>query len=172
VIVKLGDREPELLGENQFIAPNATIIGTVRLRSNTSIWFNAVLRGDTEWIDIGDNTSVQDGCVLHADPGFPLRIGQGVTIGHKAMLHGCEIGDNTLVGIGSILLNGAKVGRDCLIGANSLITLGKQFPDGVLIMGSPAKVIRKLQPAEIKENRISAQLYVENGKRFLEHSSQ
>ena len=172
MIVKLGDREPELLGENQFIAPNATIIGTVRLRSNTSIWFNAVLRGDTEWIDIGDNTSVQDGCVLHADPGFPLRIGQGVTIGHKAMLHGCEIGDNTLVGIGSILLNGAKVGRDCLIGANSLITLGKQFPDGVLIMGSPAKVIRKLQPAEIKENRISAQLYVENGKRFLEHSSQ
>ena len=168
----LGDREPELLGENQFIAPNATIIGTVRLRSNTSIWFNAVLRGDTEWIDIGDNSSVQDGCVLHADPGFPLRIGQGVTIGHKAMLHGCEIGDNTLVGIGSILLNGAKVGRDCLIGANSLITLGKQFPDGVLIMGSPAKVIRKLKPAEIEENRISAQLYVENGKRFLEHSSQ
>jgi carbonic anhydrase/acetyltransferase-like protein (isoleucine patch superfamily) len=172
VIIKLGVREPELLGENQFIAPNATIIGTVRLRSNTSIWFNAVLRGDTEWIDIGDNTSVQDGCVLHADPGFPLRIGQGVTIGHKAMLHGCEIGDNTLVGIGSILLNGAKVGRDCLIGANSLITLGKQFPDGVLIMGSPAKVIRKLKPAEIEENRISAQLYVENGKRFLEHSSQ
>ncbi len=172
MIIKLGDREPELLGENHFIAPNATLIGTVRLRSNTSIWFNAVLRGDTEWIDIGDNTSVQDGCVLHADPGFPLRIGQGVTVGHKAMLHGCEIGDNTLVGIGSILLNGAKVGRDCLIGANSLITLGKQFPDGVLIMGSPAKVIRKLQPAEIEDNKISAQLYVENGKRFLEQSSQ
>ena len=172
MIIKLGDREPELLGENHFIAPNATLIGTVRLRSNTSIWFNAVLRGDTEWIEIGDNTSVQDGCVLHADPGFPLRIGQGVTVGHKAMLHGCEIGDNTLVGIGSILLNGAKVGRDCLIGANSLITLGKQFPDGVLIMGSPAKVIRKLQPAEIEENRNSAQLYVENGRRFLEQSSQ
>ena len=172
MIIKLGDREPELLGENHFIAPNATLIGTVRLRSNTSIWFNAVLRGDTEWIDIGDNTSVQDGCVLHADPGFPLRIGQGVTVGHKAMLHGCEIGDNTLIGIGSILLNGARVGRDCLIGANSLITLGKQYPDGVLIMGSPAKVIRKLQPAEIEENRNSAQLYVENGRRFLEQSSQ
>ena len=108
MIATLGDRVPEFVGENQFVAPNATIVGTVRLRANTSIWFNAVLRGDTEWIEIGDNTSVQDGCVLHADPGFPLRIGQGVTVGHKAMLHGCDIGDNTLVGIGSIVLNGAK----------------------------------------------------------------
>lgn len=171
MIATLGDRVPEFVGENQFIAPNATIVGTVRLRANTSIWFNAVLRGDTEWIEIGDNTSVQDGCVLHADPGFPLRIGQGVTIGHKAMLHGCDIGDNTLVGIGSIVLNGAKIGRDCMIGANSLITAGKQFPDGALIMGSPAKVIRKLEPAEIEANRNSAQLYVENGKRFLEQLS-
>jgi len=171
VIATLGDRVPEFVGENQFVAPNATIVGTVRLRANTSIWFNAVLRGDTEWIEIGDNTSVQDGCVLHADPGFPLRIGQGVTVGHKAMLHGCDIGDNTLVGIGSIVLNGAKIGRDCLIGANSLVTVGKQFPDGALIMGSPAKVIRKLEPAEIEANRKSAQLYVENGKRFLEQLS-
>lgn len=171
MIATLGDRVPEFVGENQFVAPNATIVGTVRLRANTSIWFNAVLRGDTEWIEIGDNTSVQDGCVLHADPGFPLRIGQGVTIGHKAMLHGCDIGDNTLVGIGSIVLNGAKIGRDCLIGANSLVTVGKQFPDGALIMGSPAKVIRKLEPAEIEANRKSAQLYVENGKRFLEQLS-
>ena len=171
MIATLGDRVPEFVGENQFIAPNATIVGTVRLRANTSIWFNAVLRGDTEWIEIGDNTSVQDGCVLHADPGFPLRIGQGVTIGHKAMLHGCDIGDNTLVGIGSIVLNGAKIGRDCLIGANSLVTVGKQFPDGALIMGSPAKLIRQLKPAEIEANRKSAQLYVENGKRFLEQLS-
>ena len=171
MIATLGDRVPEFVGENQFVAPNATIVGTVRLRANTSIWFNAVLRGDTEWIEIGDNTSVQDGCVLHADPGFPLRIGQGVTVGHKAMLHGCDIGDNTLVGIGSIVLNGAKIGRDCLIGANSLVTVGKQFPDGALIMGSPAKVIRKLEPAEIEANRKSAQLYVENGKRFLEQLS-
>jgi carbonic anhydrase/acetyltransferase-like protein (isoleucine patch superfamily) len=171
VIATLGDRVPEFVGKNQFIAPNATIVGTVRLRANTSIWFNAVLRGDTEWIEIGDNTSVQDGCVLHADPGFPLRVGQGVTIGHKAMLHGCDIGDNTLVGIGSIVLNGAKIGRDCMIGANSLVTAGKQFPDGALIMGSPAKVIRKLKPAEIEANRKSAQLYVENGKRFLEQLS-
>ena len=171
MIATLGDRVPEFVGENQFVAPNATIVGTVRLRANTSIWFNAVLRGDTEWIEIGDNTSVQDGCVLHADPGFPLRIGQGVTVGHKAMLHGCDIGDNTLVGIGSIVLNGAKIGRDCLIGANSLVTVGKQFPDGALIMGSPAKVIRKLEPAEIEANRKSAQLYVENCKRFLEQLS-
>ena len=171
MIATLGDRVPEFVGENQFVAPNATIVGTVRLRANTSIWFNAVLRGDTEWIEIGDNTSVQDGCVLHADPGFPLRIGQGVTVGHKAMLHGCDIGDNTLVGIGSIVLNGAKIGRDCLIGANSFVTVGKQFPDGALIMGSPAKVIRKLEPAEIEANRKSAQLYVENGKRFLEQLS-
>ena len=171
MIATLGDRVPEFVGENQFIAPNATIVGTVRLRANTSIWFNAVLRGDTEWIEIGDNTSVQDGCVLHADPGFPLRVGQGVTIGHKAMLHGCDIGDNTLIGIGSIVLNGAKIGRDCMIGANSLVTAGKQFPDGALIMGSPAKVIRKLKPAEIEANRKSAQLYVENGKRFLEQLS-
>ena len=171
MIATLGDRVPEFVGENQFIAPNATIVGTVRLRANTSIWFNAVLRGDTEWIEIGDNTSVQDGCVLHADPGFPLRVGQGVTIGHKAMLHGCDIGDNTLIGIGSIVLNGAKIGRDCMIGANSLVTAGKQFPDGALIMGSPAKVIRKLEPAEIEANRKSAQLYVENGKRFVEQLS-
>ena len=171
MIATLGDRVPEFVGENQFIAPNATIVGTVRLRANTSIWFNAVLRGDTEWIEIGDNTSVQDGCVLHADPGFPLRIGQGVTVGHNAMLHGCDIGDNTLVGIGSIVLNGAKIGRDCLLGANSLVTVGKQFPDGALIMGSPAKLIRKLEPAEIEANRKSAQLYVENGKRFLEQLS-
>ncbi len=171
MIATLGDRVPEFVGENQFIAPNATIVGTVRLRANTSIWFNAVLRGDTEWIEIGDNTSVQDGCVLHADPGFPLRVGQGVTIGHKAMLHGCDIGDNTLIGIGSIVLNGAKIGRDCMIGANSLVTAGKQFPDGALIMGSPAKFIRKLDPAEIEANRKSAQLYVENGKRFLEQLS-
>ena len=171
MIAALGDRVPEFVGENQFIAPNATIVGTVRLRANTSIWFNAVLRGDTEWIEIGDNTSVQDGCVLHADPGFPLRVGQGVTIGHKAMLHGCDIGDNTLIGIGSIVLNGAKIGRDCLIAANSLVTVGKQFPDGALIMGSPAKFIRKLEPAEIEANRKSAQLYVENGKRFVEQLS-
>ena len=172
MIATLGDREPEFLGENHFIAPNATIIGTVRLRANTSVWFNAVLRGDTEWIDIGDNSNVQDGCVLHADPGFPIHVGRGVTIGHKVMLHGCEIGDNTLIGIGSILLNGAKIGRDSMVGANSLITLGKQFPDGVLVMGSPAKIIRELTPAEIEENRKSARLYMEKGKRFLEQLSQ
>lgn len=171
MIATLGDREPEFLGENHFIAPNATIIGTVRLRANTSVWFNAVLRGDTEWIDIGDNSNVQDGCVLHADPGFPIHVGRGVTIGHKVMLHGCEIGNNTLVGIGSILLNGAKIGRDSMVGANSLLTLGKQFPDGVLVMGSPAKVIRELTSEEIEENRRSSQLYVENGQRFLEQLS-
>jgi carbonic anhydrase/acetyltransferase-like protein (isoleucine patch superfamily) len=168
MIAALGDRSPELIGTGHFIAPDASVIGTIRLQANASIWFNSVLRGDNECIEVGENSNVQDGCVLHTDPGFPLSIGKGVTIGHKVMLHGCEIGDNTLIGIGSIILNGAKIGRDCLVGANSLITEGKQFPAGVLILGSPAKVVRELEAAEIEQIRFSAQVYVDNSKRFLE----
>lgn len=155
-------------GEGQFVADNATIVGTVRLKANVSIWFNAVLRGDCEWIEVGANSNVQDGAVLHADPGVPLTLGDFVTAGHQVMLHGCTIGNNSLIGIGSIVLNHAKIGKDCIVGANSLVTEGKEFPDGVLIVGSPAKVIRKLSEDEIQYNTWSAKHYAENGHRFLE----
>jgi len=166
MIASLGDRQPDFVGDGHFIAPNASVIGAIRLKANASVWFNVVMRGDNEWIELGEDSNVQDSSVLHTDPGFPLTIGKGVTVGHKVMLHGCEIGDNTLVGVSSTILNGAKIGRDCLIGAHSLITEGKQFPDGVLILGSPAKVVRELDPEEIEKLKISAQSYVKNGKRF------
>jgi carbonic anhydrase/acetyltransferase-like protein (isoleucine patch superfamily) len=168
MIASLGDRQPDFVGDGHFIAPNASVIGAIRLKANASVWFNVVMRGDNEWIELGEDSNVQDSSVLHTDPGFPLTIGKGVTVGHKVMLHGCEIGDNTLVGVGSTILNGAKIGRDCLIGAHSLITEGKQFPDGVLILGTPAKVIRELDPEEIEKLKASAQIYVANGKRFSE----
>lgn len=168
MIARLGDRQPEFEGEGHFVAPNASIIGAVRLKANASVWFNVVIRGDNEWIVVGEDSNVQDGSVLHTDPGFPLTIGTGVTVGHKVMLHGCDIGDNTLVGIGSTVLNGAKIGRNCMIGAHSLITEGKQFPDGVLILGSPAKVVRELLPQEIEKLKMAAIIYVQNGERFNE----
>jgi carbonic anhydrase/acetyltransferase-like protein (isoleucine patch superfamily) len=168
MIASLGDRKPELTGDGHFIAPNASVIGAIRLNANASIWFNVVMRGDNEWIEVGEDSNVQDNSVLHTDPGFPLTIGKGVTVGHKVMLHGCAVGDNTLVGVGSTVLNGAKIGRNCMIGAHSLITEGKQFPDGVLILGSPAKVVRELLPDEIEKLKMSAQIYVANGKRFNE----
>lgn len=167
MIYSLEDRVPVLEGDGQFIADNATIVGKVRLKSNASVWFNAVLRGDNEWIVVGANSNIQDAAVLHADPGIPLHIGDNVTAGHTAMLHGCTIGDNSLIGIGSIILNRAKVGRNCIVGANSLITEGKEFPDGALIVGSPAKVVRDLKDEEIKHNTWSANHYVENAHRFL-----
>ncbi len=167
MIYRLDDRAPILEGDGQFIADNATIVGTVRLKANASVWFNAVLRGDCEWIIVGANSNVQDAAVLHADPGVPLTIGDFVTAGHKVMLHGCTIGDNSLIGIGSIILNHAQVGSNSIVGANSLITEGKEFPDGVLIMGSPAKVVRELSDDEIQYNTWSAKHYVENGYRFL-----
>jgi len=169
LIYSLGDRVPVLEGAGQFVADNATIIGTVRLKANANVWFNAVLRGDCEWIVVGANSNVQDSAVLHADPGVPLELGDCVTAGHKVMLHGCRIGDNSLIGIGSIILNNAKIGNDSIVGANSLVTEGKQFPGGVLIMGSPAKVVRELSDEEIQSNTWSAEHYVENGQRFLAH---
>ena len=166
MIASLGDRVPELIGGGHFVAPDASVIGAVRLKTNSSVWFNVVIRGDNELIEVGDNSNVQDGSVLHTDPGFPLTIGSGVTVGHKVMLHGCEIGDNTLVGIGSTILIGARIGRNTLIGAHSLITEGKQFPEGVLILGSPAKVVRELSPEELEKIEAAANIYVENAKRF------
>ncbi len=147
-IYTLGDRRPIFVSEEWFVAPTAAIIGTVMLGHQASIWFNVVVRSDREIISIGERSNVQDGSVLHADPGFPLRLGRNVTIGHKAMLHGCSIGDGSLIGMNSVLLNGAGVGTGSIVGAHSLIAEGKVFPDGVLIIGSPGRVVRELKQEE------------------------
>ena len=166
MIYELGDRKLEILGDDYFIADNASVIGSVVMHQNASIWFGAVLRGDNDIITIGENSNVQDLSVLHIDPGFPLNIGKNVTIGHKVMLHGCDIGDNTLIGINSVILNGAKIGKNCLIGANSLIPENKVIPDGSMVMGSPGKVVKQLSDAQIKGLEMSALHYVENFKRY------
>ena len=145
----LGERRVVTHGE-YWIAPGAHVIGSVILGRDVSIWFNSVVRGDNDLITIGDGSQVQDGCVLHADPGFPITLGKGVSIGHQSMVHGCTIGDGTLIGISSVVLNGAKIGKNCVIGANSLITEKKVIPDGSMVMGSPGKVVRELRPDEIK----------------------
>lgn len=164
----LGDRAPVLEGGGHFVADNATIIGSVRLKNQSSIWFNCVLRGDNDWLEVGERSNVQDGCILHTDPGIPLVIGNGVTVGHRVMLHGCQVGDNSLIGIGSTLLNGSVIGRNCIVGAHSLVTEGKEFPDGSLILGSPARVARELSAEEIAHIGWSADVYVENAERFNE----
>ena len=133
-----------------WIAPNATVIGSVILEHNASVWFNCVVRGDDDTITIGENSQVQDNCVVHVDPGFPVTLGRNVSVGHMAMLHGCTIGDDTLIGIKAVILNGAKVGKNCLIGANSLIAEGKEIPDGSLVVGSPGKVVRQLTEQELR----------------------
>jgi len=165
MIYQLGERRVRAEGE-YFIAESAVVIGNVLLLANASVWFNAVIRGDNELITIGENSNVQDGSVLHTDPGSPIVIGSHVTIGHKAMLHGCTIGDNSLVGINAVVLNGAKIGRNCLIGANALVTEGKEIPDNSMVLGSPGKVVRELTPPQIEGLRQSAQHYVENARRF------
>ena len=142
------------------------MIGDVRLGPNASIWFNAVLRGDNDPITIGANTNIQDGSVLHTDEGVPLTVGANVTVGHMVMLHGCTVGDNSLIGIGSIVLNRAVIGKNTIVGANTLIPEGKTFPDGVLIVGSPGKVVRELTPEQIESLRHSAAHYVENARRY------
>ena len=151
---------------NAWIASNATIIGKVKLEKNSSIWFNAVLRGDIELITIGENSNIQDGSVLHTDPGYKLNVGKGVTVGHMVMLHGCQIGDDTLIGIGSIILNNAKIGRNCIIGANSLITENKIIPDNSLVVGSPGRVLRKVTEEEIKAIHENAKHYVDGSKMY------
>lgn len=168
MILALGEREPVLEGSDHFIADNATVIGEVRLGHASSVWFNAVLRGDNDLIGIGQESNVQDGAILHTDPGLPLVIGARVTIGHRAMLHGCSVGDASLVGIGATVLNRARIGRHCLVGAHALVTEGKEFPDGVLITGAPARISRELKPEEIAQLEASAQIYVDNARRFRE----
>lgn len=149
-----------------WVAPNAVLIGKVRLEAGASVWFNAVLRGDNELIHIGENSNVQDGTVMHTDMGSPLNIGKGVTIGHNAMLHGCDVDDYSLIGINAVILNGAKIGKYCIIGANSLISEGKVIPDGSLVMGSPGKIVRELTDVQKKMLEASAAHYVHNAQRY------
>ena len=151
---------------NYWVADNATVLGRVILRENASVWFNAVLRGDNDPIEIGENSNIQDGSVLHTDHGVPLIIGRDVTVGHMVMLHGCTIADETLIGIGSTILNRATIGKNCIIGAHSLIPEGKEIPDNSLVMGAPGKVVKELKPEQVQLIKGSAQVYVENWKRF------
>ncbi len=162
---RLGDARVETHPDS-WTAPTATLIGRVRLQQNASVWFGAVLRGDNELIDIGPDSNVQDGTVMHTDMGSPLTLGRGVTIGHNAMLHGCTVGDYSLIGINAVILNGAKIGKYCIIGANALIAEGKEIPDGSLVMGSPGKVIRELTEAQKKMLEGSAAHYVHNARRY------
>jgi carbonic anhydrase/acetyltransferase-like protein (isoleucine patch superfamily) len=149
MLYQLGDRKPELRGTQHFIAENASVIGSVILEDNVSIWFNAVLRGDNEPIHIGANSNIQDGAVLHTDPGIPLTVADHVTVGHQVMLHGCTIGACSLIGIKAVILNHAVIGKNCLIGANTLITEGKIIPDNSLVIGAPGKIVRTLSDEEI-----------------------
>ncbi|MFT4195243.1 gamma carbonic anhydrase family protein [Ottowia sp.] len=149
-----------------WIADSAEVMGNVRVGPDASVWFGCVLRGDTEAMTIGEGSNVQDLSVLHADAGMPLAIGRHVTVGHKVMLHGCTIGDESLIGIGAIVLNGARIGRNCLVGAGALVTEGKEFPDGSMIVGAPARAVRQLTPEQIEGLRRSAQHYIDNARLF------
>ena len=162
----LGDDRATTVGEAFWIAPTAVVIGRVRLGKNASVWWGAVLRGDNEPITLGERCNVQDGCVLHTDPGFPLTLGKDVTVGHLAMLHGCAIGDNTLVGIGAVILNGAVIGENCLIGAKALVPEGKEIPANSLVMGAPGKVVRRLEDKHVLRIREAAEYYVGNWQRY------
>ena len=154
------------IAESAWIADSAQVMGDVQLGADASVWFGTVVRGDTAHITIGEGTNVQDASVLHADEGMPLTIGRHVTVGHQVMLHGCTIGDESLIGIGAIVLNGAKIGKNCLVGAGALVTEGKECPDGSMIIGSPARVVRQLTPEQIEGLRRSAQHYIHNARRF------
>ena len=154
------------IASSAWVADSAQVVGNVHLGDHTSVWFNVVMRGDNEELRVGRGSNIQDGSVVHSDPGYPVTLGENVTVGHRAMLHGCTVGDGSLIGIGAVLLNGAKIGRNCLVGAASLVTEGKEFPDGSLIMGSPAKVVRPLTAQQIEGLQRSAKHYVNNARRF------
>lgn len=160
------NKKPILQGKGHFVAPTATIIGDVILHSHASVWFNVVIRAENDTVNIGCNSNIQDGCVLHVDPGFPLTIAENVTIGHKAILHGCTIGEGSLIGMNAVVLNGAVIGRGCIIGANALVTEGMVIPDGSMVLGSPAKIKRQL-PEDVKAGLLlAAQNYVKNAELF------
>ena len=164
---RLGDKQVSLLGEGHFIAPNAAVIGDVEMHDKSSVWFSCVLRGDADRIVIGAGSNIQDGAVIHADPGFPTIIGENVTVGHNAMIHGCTIGDGSLVGINAVVLNGAKVGKGCLIGANALVTENMEIPDGSMVLGSPAKIKKTFTEREQEVLGLNAEHYVANAARYL-----
>ena len=165
MIYTLDERKPQFKGDC-WVADNAIVIGSVVLEHQASVWWNCVLRGDTDTLHVGENSNIQDGSVLHTDEGIQLRVGRNCTVGHMVMLHGCEIGDNSLIGIKSVILNRARIGQNCIVGANSLVTEGKIFPDHTLIMGSPAKVVRELKPQEVQFITLTAAHYVDNAKRY------
>jgi carbonic anhydrase/acetyltransferase-like protein (isoleucine patch superfamily) len=164
-IYQLDDHSPQI-DPTAWVADTAQVMGAITLAAHTSVWFGAVLRGDTETIQIGEGSNVQDLAVIHADIGLPVVVGKHVTVGHQVMLHGCTIGDESLIGIGAVVLNGARIGRHCVVGAGSVVTEGKAFPDGSLIMGTPAKVVRELTPEQIEGLRMSAKHYIQNALRF------
>ena len=165
MIADFGERKVDIRGDC-YIAPTASVVGSVTLQSGSSVWFGAVIRGDCEQITLGENSNVQDCAVLHADPGKPLVIDAEVTIGHNATVHGCQIGECSLIGINAVVLNGAKIGKHCLIGANALVPEGMEIPDGSLVIGAPAKIKRALSDTEKGYLKLSAQHYAENGRRF------
>jgi carbonic anhydrase/acetyltransferase-like protein (isoleucine patch superfamily) len=152
--------------ESAWVADSAQVLGNVHLAEDSSVWFGVVIRGDTDTISVGRGTNIQDNSVLHADRGMPLTIGDNVTVGHQVMLHGCTIGEGSLIGIQAVVLNGAKIGKNCLVGAGSLVTEGKEFPDGSMILGSPAKAVRQLSPEQIEGLKMSAKHYVDNARRY------
>ena len=164
-IYQLDDLAPAV-ADTAWVADSAQVIGRVTLAEGSSVWFGVVIRGDTEAISIGRASNIQDNSVLHADHGMPLVIGEQVTVGHQAMLHGCTIGDGSLIGIGAVVLNGAKIGKNCLVGAGALVTEGKEFADGCMILGSPAKAVRQLSEAQIEALKLSAQHYMDNARRY------
>lgn len=165
MIYQLGS-DKVTLGQNTYVAPGAHVMGKVVLRNHASVWFNAVLRGDCDLIEVGEGSNVQDGSILHTDYGYPLLIGKGVTIGHKVMLHGCTVGDYSLIGINAVVLNGAKIGHHCLIGANALVTEGMEIPDYSVVMGSPAKIVKTIKPEQADMLEKSAEHYQKNAARF------
>ena len=164
-LYQLDEHSPQL-AEGAWVADSAEVMGQVRMGARASVWFNTVVRADNELITIGAETNIQDGTVLHCDPGKPLHIGQGVTVGHNVMLHGCTVGDHSLIGIGAVVLNEAVIGKNCLVGAGALVTEGKTFPDGSMILGSPAKAVRQLTPEQIEGLQRIAQGYVQNAERY------
>ena len=171
MLYRLGDIEVRAEGD-YWVAPNAAVMGNVLLKQDATVWWGAVLRGDNDLITVGEGSNVQDGSVLHTDPGYPLVIGPHVTVGHKVMLHGCEIGEGSLIGINSVVLNGAKIGKNCLIGAGALITENKEIPDNSMVLGSPGKIVKTLSEEQGMALRIGAKHYVENGRRFRDSLSE
>jgi len=166
MIIDFDNKKLETDGDDFWIAPNATVIGNVKLLKDASVWFNAVLRGDVELITVGQGSNIQDGAIIHTDPGFPCTIGKNVTVGHLAMLHGCEIGDGSLIGIGSVILNGAKIGKNCIIGSKALVTEGMEIPDGAMVLGIPGKVKKILNEEEQSVVSLGAEHYIQNYKKY------